>query len=180
MYENLFNRQSTVTRYREGPLSEARKQFLEQCAMNGYSRAMLKKIAWVLLSVAPHINLGHRKLTLRDIEMAVDSLQLFSQSPEHPQNTRGSRQLFVHITIEWVISLGCFEPPCKVESPFEAQLTAFTRHLSDERGLSAVTISTRCERMGWFFKSLQPSQDSLCKISIADVDAFIEILHSES
>ncbi len=174
MYEKLFNRTSAVARYREGPLSKARERFLEQCAIRGYSRAMLQKIAWVLLSVAPRININHGKLTTRDIEMAVDTLKLSRKSPENSQKALGSRQLFVHIAIEWMRSLDRFEPPDREEGPFEDQLTAFGKHLGDERGLSPVTISTRCERMGWFFKSLHPSQDSLRKILIVDVDAFIE------
>jgi site-specific recombinase XerD len=73
-----------------------------------------------------------------------------------------------------VRSLGCFEPPREINHPFADQIAAFVRHLNQERGLSPVTISTRCERLAWFFDSLHPPRDSLRAISIADVDAFIE------
>lgn len=175
MFETLFKRPTIIARYREGPLSEAREQFLDQCAMQGYSRSMLKKIAWILLSVAPRIDLTHGKVTTSDIEMAVDSRVLFiKHSAEHAQDSQGTRQLFIHIVTEWMRSLGCLEPPPGSESPFAAKIAAFDRYLREERGLSPVTISTSCERMGWFFGSLDPGQDSLRRISIADVDAFIE------
>jgi site-specific recombinase XerD len=174
MYETLFKRPTVLARYREGPHAEARKSYLEQCAAQGYSRAMLQKIAWVLLSIAPCIDIDRGKVTNRDIELAVEARVRFNRSPERAQNFQGSRQLFVHIATDWVRSLGCFEPPREAERPFETQIAAFARYLREERGLSQTTISTRCERMVWFFNSLDSSQNSLHSVSITDVDAFIE------
>lgn len=174
MFETLFNRPTVLARYREGPLSEARERFLEQCAMHGYSRAMLKKIAWVLLSIAHRIDINHGKVTTRDIELAVEGRVGFKHSPERTQNSQGSRQLFIRIATAWVRNLGCFEPPREAESIFLTNINLFSKYLCEERGLSPVTISTRCERMAWFFESLHPNQKSLRTISIADVDAFIE------
>lgn len=175
MFETLFSRPTVLARYREGPLLEARERFLNQCASQGYSRSMLKKIAWISLSIAPYIDLSHGKVTKRGIELAVDEwVRFLKNSSKHAQNSQESRQLFSHITTEWMRSLGYFEPPCETESPFAAQIAAFARYLDEERGLSPVTISTCCERMTWFFDSLDPNQDSLSSISIVDVDAFIK------
>ena len=175
MFETLFKKRPTVlARYLEGPLLEARERFLDHCAMNGYSRSMLHKIAWIQLSIAHCIDIRHGKLTTRDIELAVDSRARFKHSSESAQHSQGSRQLFVHIATEWVRSLGCLEAPREMNTPFAAQITVFARYLREERGLSPVTISTRCERLGWFFENLPHDQDSLRTISIADVDAFIE------
>lgn len=175
MFESLFKKRPTVlARYREGPLSETREQFLKQCAVHGYSRSMLVKIAWVQLSLAHSIDLDHGKVTTRDIELAVDGRTRFKRMPQCSWNSQGSRQLFIHIATMWVRSLDCFEPPNEVESPFASEIAAYSRHLFEERGLSPVTISTRRERLAWFFESLHPKRDSLHTISIADVDAFIE------
>jgi site-specific recombinase XerD len=174
MLETLFQRPTVLARYREGPLLDARERFLEQCSTDGYSCSMLHKIAWILLSVAHRIDLDHGKVTMRDIEWAVDSRVRFRHSSQRAQSAQGSRQLFVHIAAAWVRSLGCLKPPSEVESLFGAHVTAFAQHLRDERGLSPVTISTRCERLAWFFESLPPDKCSLRTISIADVDAFIE------
>jgi len=175
MLETLFSRPTVLARYKKGPYADHRERFLDQCAKQGYSHSMLQKIAWILLSIAPRINLDHGRVTTRDIEKAVDDRVRFKKtSPDREHKSHGSRQLFIHITTKWVRSLGYFEPPSEVESPFSAQITAFARHLLKERGLSPVTVSTCCERMTWFFESLDPNQSSLSKISIADVDAFIE------
>ncbi|MCK4305585.1 MAG: tyrosine-type recombinase/integrase [Candidatus Eisenbacteria sp.] len=174
MFETLFKRPTVLARYREGPLSDARERFLEQCAAGGYSRSMLQKIAWVLLALADRIDIAHDKVTARDIELAVDGRTRFKCRSKCVRESESSHQLFVHVATEWVRSLGCLEPLPEVNRPFAAQIATFARHLRDERGLSPVTISTRCERLAWFFESLHPPRHSLRTISIADVDAFVE------
>ena len=174
MYETLFKRPTVLARYREGPLSGAREQFIERCAARGYSHSMLKKIAWVLLAVAHNIDIEHGRVTACDIERAVNRRTKFKHSPKLLQDSPGSHQLFVHIVTEWMRSLGCLVPPPEAECPFTAQISAFAHYLGDERGLSPVTVSTRCERLFWFFKSLRPLRGSLRTISVGDVDAFIE------
>jgi len=173
MFKTLFKRPAILARYREGPLLDAREQFLKQCAMQGYSRSMLHKIAWVLLSLANCIDIDHGNMTAHDIELAVDSRLRFVHSPKCTQNSQGSRQLFIHIATEWVRSLGCLKPPPAVEMPFVNQIAAFARYLREERGLSPITIATRCERLAWFFESLHPHEDALHTVTITDVDAFI-------
>lgn len=172
MFESLFKQPAVLARYRQEPLLEAREQFLRKCAGNGYSRSMLQKIAWIQLSLAHRLDLDHGKVTARDVELAIEGRKRFRSSPS--QDSHGSRQLFTHVATEWVRSLGYLEPPREVESPFGFHITAFARYLHEERGLSPVTISTCCERLKWFFESLKPHQDTLCKVSVIDVDAFIE------
>ena len=72
MIEDLLKRPTILARYREGPLAKAREAFLEQCAQEGYSRSMLRKIAWVLLAVAQNIDINHGNMSTQDIERAVD------------------------------------------------------------------------------------------------------------
>lgn len=172
MFETLFKQPAVLARYRQGPLLKVREQFLRQCAKNGYSPSMLKKIAWIQLSLAYRLDLNHGKVKARDVEQAIEGRKRFRYSPS--QNSDGSRQLFIHVATEWIRSLGLFESSREVESRFAFQVTAFARYLHEERGLSPVTISTRCQRLKWFFESLQPHQNTLRKISIMDVDAFIE------
>jgi TnpA family transposase/site-specific recombinase XerD len=135
---------------------------------------MLHKIAWAQLSIAHCIDLERGKVTMRDIESAVDHRVRLSHTPTNSKGYDGTRKLFIHIATEWMRSIGCFEGPAKAESPFEPHIAAFVRYMRDERGLSPVTISTRCERLVWFFESLHPIPDSLNKITIADLDTFIE------
>lgn len=95
MFETLFKQPAVLARYRQGPLLEAREQFLRQCAKNGYSSSMLQKIAWIQLSLAHRLNFNHGKVSARDIELAIEGRKRFKYSPS--QNSDGSRQLFIHV-----------------------------------------------------------------------------------
>lgn len=179
MFETLFKRPTAVARHREGPWADARKRFLEACAQQGYSRSMLMKIAWVLLAVAHRIDIDHGKLTAYDIEVAVDARMRFVRRSQPTKKAPWSRQLFVHFTSAWLRSLGCLEEPSPTQCAFGPEIEAFTRFMRDERGLSPVTITTRCDRLSWFFAALRPPRASISVITIDDVDAFIEAKHRQ-
>jgi site-specific recombinase XerD len=174
MIEYLFKRPMILARYRAGPLAEAREEFLEHCAKEGYSRSMLRKIAWVLLAVAHNVDTDHRNMSTQDIERAVDSRVRFSHRPLRTKESLWTRQMFIHFATEWLRRLGCLQEAPGAQNAFAAQIDAFASYMRDERGLSPVTISTRCERLAWFFGGLCPPRDTLAAITIADIDAFIE------
>ncbi|MBE2243953.1 MAG: tyrosine-type recombinase/integrase [Burkholderiaceae bacterium] len=82
--------------------------------------------------------------------------------------------MFIHFATEWLRYLDCLQQTEEAPNAFMAQIDAFACYMRDERGLSPVTISTRCERLTWFFAGLCPPRDTLSAITVADVDAFIE------
>lgn len=173
MIETLFKYPAVLERYRRAPFFDARESFLQQCKKQGYSRSMLVKIAWILLSLADHIDINGGKVTPEDIESAVAHRTCFIRPFKGKSISRDSCQLFVHIATEWIQSLGLLAPIVKKESYFETQISEFVKHLREERGLSPVTISTRCERLNWFFEGLKSNRRTLHMISIGDVDSFI-------
>ena len=179
MLETIFKRPSILARYREAPYLHERECFLSQCAASGYSQSMLNKIAWVQLAISHCIDLDHGKVTMHDIERAVNERRRFINLPVNKNGSQSSHQLFIHITKQWLSSLGFLERPTNAETPFVAQITAFIRFLSDERGLSQITISTRSERLRWLFDYLSPHHHSLHTISITDVDNFIESMANQ-
>jgi len=180
MFQTLFKRPYVLVRYRAAPFLDDRERFLERCAMIGYSRTSLKTIAWILMSVAHSIDLNKDKLTICDIERAVDGRAHFKHSTKNTfQDCKRSRQNFVRITTEWLRSLGRLEKLPVNESPFAEQIAAFVRDQRDDRGLSSETISLCCGQLARFFASLDPELNSLSKISIADVDAYIQAKGNE-
>lgn len=80
MFEFLFKQPAILARYLAAPQSESCEQFLVQCADRGYSHSMLRKIAWILLEVAPGINVDQGDVTLQDIELAVDHRARYRRS----------------------------------------------------------------------------------------------------
>ena len=77
MFEILFKYPAVLARYRAAPHSESRERFLNECAIQGYSDSMLRKIAWILLAVAPGINIDRGEVSLQDIKLAVDQRTRF-------------------------------------------------------------------------------------------------------
>ena len=174
MIEDLFKSPTILARYREGPLAEARDEFLKHCAKEGYSRSMLRKIAWILLAVANSIDIDHGNVTTQGIELAVDSRIRFKRQAIRAKESVWTRQMFIHFATEWVRHMGILQQLPKAQNNFTALIDVFAKYMLDERGLSPVTITTRCERLVWFFAGLPPSRDTLKAITISDVDAFIE------
>jgi len=179
MFETIFKDPTTVARHREGRYAAERERFLQECAQHGYSHSMLVKIAWVLWTVAPHIDIEHGKLTAYEIERAVDRRTHPLARSESRQGSPWTRGLFLRFTRLWLSSLDCLAEPVPTPSAFSAEIDDFARFMRDERGLSPVTIATRRDRLSWFFASLPPSRASIGAITLDDLDAFVATMHSQ-
>ena len=174
MIEDIFKSPAILARYRDGPLADAREEFLKHCAKQGYSHPMLRKIAWILLAVANSIDIDHGNVTTQEIELVVDRRMRFKRQAIRAKESVWTRQMFVHFVTEWVRYMGLLQQPPKVQNISTEKIDVFARYMREERGLSPVTISTRCERLTWFFDELHPARDTLRAITVSDVDAFIE------
>lgn len=175
MIATLLKRPAALARYQEAPYALERDAFLKGCGEAGYSNAMLKKIARGLLAVADSLDLS-TTISRQDIELAVDRRMPVTPQgvPAQANGSSDTRQLIVRFATRWVQSMGALRP-CEAEHPpFTAQREAFARYLREERGLSSVTIATRCERLTWFFRELNPPRTALCDVVISDIDAFLE------
>lgn len=177
MFETLFRHPTILERYRTGPHADSRERFLRACAKQGYSRARLLNIAWITLAAAPGIDLNCKEISLQDIESAVDQRRRFKglSWDKDTDTFRRSRRAFVHIITKWLESEGCVVRFPEGERPFAQQLESFACYLRQERGLSPITVSTRCYLVGRFFAGLPSCCDSLRAITITDIDAFIKV-----
>lgn len=174
MFKILFKNPKSIARFHEAPFADAREQFLEKFAKQGYSHSMLRKIAWLITSVSYSIDFKKEKITKNDIKKAIDTRKHFKNSPQNMQISHTSYQFYIHIVTEWVNSLGYVISNNETSAPFEPKITKFAQYLRDECGLSSITIKTRCERLLWFFADLDQNQKSLRTISISDLDSFID------
>lgn len=175
MMEVLIKRPTTLARYLGAPLAEERDNFLKHCAQVGYSPSMLKKISWVIWAVAEYIGIDHGKVTMQDIRIAVDHRTRFKRQSTQTKESKSTRQMLIHFATEWARHMGCLGQAAKPQDSFAVQIGIFARHMREERGLSPVTIATRCERLGWFFAGLNPPRGTLDAITICDLDAFVEL-----
>lgn len=175
MFDRLFRYAAVVARHRNGPHALERERFLQQCAEQGYSASMLRKLAWQLLVVASTIAIDRDAVSAEEIACAAARpAQLLRRMKRHRRhNPSSTRQLFVNVASKWLAFLGLLRHEQPQFTELTAQLDAFGRYMRDERGLSAVTVRTRLERVNWFFSALPEHRRSLGAISIADVDEFL-------
>jgi site-specific recombinase XerD len=178
MYETIFRNRDVLARYRGGPYAQARERFVEDCAKQGYTHRTLVKIAWILMAVASGIDLGNGKVTRKDVEHAVDSRRHFLRRPDGATDAASSREIFIHFVIAWLRSMDLFVE-AMVEHKFGDQTGAFVAYMREEQGLSPVTVSTRIERLVWFFDGLRAPRDSVAGINITDIDAFVAEKHDD-
>jgi site-specific recombinase XerD len=174
VFDRLFSRPAAIARHRNGPHASARERFLGQCMDEGYSPSMLRKIAWQLLVVASTIDLRRRTVSVGEIARAATRPVRFihhrdSDGADSPHQTR---QLFVSVATKWLGSLGRLVPERANGTAVAPLVDEFGRYMRDERGLSPVTIRTRCERVNSFLTSL-PRHRSMRAISVHDVDEFL-------
>jgi site-specific recombinase XerD len=175
MFDRLFARPTAIARHRNGPHAHARERFLAYCADEGFSHSMLCKIAWQLLVVASTVDLRGHGVSAEEINRAASQPAVFCRRVKHgPRpSPSSSQQLFVRVATAWLRFLGRPLRPHTESTGVSRQINAFRQYMVQDRGLSPVTIQTRCERVEWFMASVPVQRRSLREISVADVDAFI-------
>lgn len=175
MFDRLFSYPKTIARHRDGPHARARERFLAHCADEGFSHSMLCKMAWQLLVVASTVDLREHRVSVEEIRCAATRPAAFCRRLKHGPRASpsSSQQLFFHVATAWLRFLGRLQKPRTEDGAFTRQITAFRQYMQCERGLSPVTIQTRCERLEWFMASLPDQRRTLHEVTVADVDAFL-------
>lgn len=175
MFDRLFKRPSALRRHCEGPQAKARARYLVHCADQGYSDSMLGKIAWVLLVVATTLDMRTRYVSAKAIQCAASKPAVFVRRarPGSNQSPASTQQMFVRVATSWLQFLGRLRRPSAGTGTLGRQIDAFEQYMRQERGLSPVTIQSRCAHLCLFTSSLPEEQVVLREISIGDVDAFL-------
>lgn len=175
MFDRLFSYPKTIARHRDAPLAEARERYLAHCADNCLPHSTLCKIAWQLLVVVRTLDVRGHRVSIDEIKRAATKPAVFCR---HVRKEPGfspisTQQCFVRVATGWLRFLGRLQKPRTEVGTFARQIGAFRQYMQCERGMSPVTIQTRCERLEWFMASLPVQRCALREISVADVDAFL-------
>jgi site-specific recombinase XerD len=172
MHDQLFEQPAVVARYRGGPYAESREQFLRQAQADGYSPATLAQMAWALLIVAEAVHREGGRITSKQLRSVLQKTRL--KSTAHPPSAN-TIKLLLQPGERWLRSLGALIPEAERPLKFTAELHVFTEYMRVEQGLSPTTIAGRDEQLRWFFASLPFRVRSLRTVTIAHVDAFLEV-----
>lgn len=173
MFEALFSRREVLSRHRQGPLAQARERYLLHCVKQGYARGTLVRIAREVLVIAERIRVDRGEVSLQQIETAAERWACYQRRHKRADTSYWPRQLFVATAISWFRFLSWLRQPDSKTSPFAVQLEQFVAFMRDERGLSAATIRNRCWHLEKFLESLPSRKNSLAKVCLPEVDAYL-------
>jgi len=162
MHESLFAYPSILARYRSAPLLAERERFLQQCAERGHSRGGLEKIAWLLRIAAQSPIAKQRRVRRADLDRMARAY------------CATTRPELIQVATRWFVLMGRPHLEAPSEGRFADKLVAFETFMSEERGLSPVTIKTRREQLRPFLDTLEQHYDvrSLKQITLGHIDRY--------
>jgi len=174
MFTDLFTYPAILARHRAAPCAESRERFLEHCAEQGYCLSSLRKIAWMLLVLSRHSDLGSsNEVTRQQIESAVDHRVNLIRRPKGPGHAASSRQMFVHLATAWCRFRKCLADPKIEQPPYSVYIDRFVTFMREERGLSPVTIATCEQRVTNFLEAVWQPDSAMNTLTVKDVDAYL-------
>ena len=168
MFETLYKRPFTTRLQCAEPFPDTRSAFLEHLAAQGHAPATIRCYARDILLVASRIEMTPDGGASRAaIEAAVD--QWISEGSGKSPSVR---KRIVKATECWLRFSGLFVETQQPRMAAE-QITQFTRYMSDERGFSPATISSRLKTIDSFLLWVEPAKATLPEVSLADVDRYL-------
>jgi integrase/recombinase XerD len=174
MFEQLFSHPRAVQRYVSAPLLEPRLRYLRHCAAQGATLTTLKKIAFYQRALSWSIDVeAAGTFRLEQIEAVAD--QWISRTPAYHarKNGNASKVVFVSVARGWLGFLGRLERPNNREHPCAGLIAEFRDYMRSERGLSPLTVYTRCLRIEDFLGRFCSDPRTLRQMTIAEIDEAI-------
>ena len=174
MFDQLFSRPLAVRRYLSAPLLEPRLRFLRHCQAHGATTATLRNIAFYQCAISRSIDLlSAGTFRVEQIREAAD--QWTSRAPTHhaQKNGAAAKVAFMSVAMGWLSFLGRVEKPHTPECPGARFITEYADFMRSERGLSPLTVYTRCNRLEEFLHRCCPDRPALRQVTIAQIDQAI-------
>lgn len=173
MLDTLYSLPAVLGRYRAAPLVAEREDFLKRCAARGHNRAALRKISWLLLVIVTSVPLDKKMVGLSTIERTAREHNVRFKRRPGRRRCETTQQLFIRTARDFFGFLGRLAPPLLRPCPFSSQIAAYQRFMLEERGLSGVTVESRCRHLRHFLTSLRPHPRSLGQITAHQIDQYL-------
>lgn len=174
MFDQLFSGPRAVHRYLSGPLLESRLQYLHHCRAQGATTATLRNIAFYQCAISRSIDLQvPRTFCVEQIRAGAD--RWTSRAPTHHARKNGNagKVAFMSVAMGWLSFLGRVERAQTPECPGAGIISEYADYMRSERGLSALTIYTRCNRLEEFLRRCCPNRPALRQVTIVQIDQAI-------
>jgi site-specific recombinase XerD len=153
---------------------EPRLRFLHHCRAQGATTATLRKIAFYQCAISRSIQVQSAR-TFRKEQIREWADQWTSRAPTHHAQKNGdaAKVAFMSVAMGWLGFLGRVEKPHPPACPGAGFITAFADYMRSERGLSPLTVYTRCKRLEEFLGHVCSDAHGLRQMTIAQIDQAI-------
>ncbi len=174
MYAQLFTRDRAIQRYLAAPLLDERLRYLVECAAQGMARTTLRAIAWHQLVALRVLDIASGvPIRPEQVEAAAKRWAARRPAPATRTTAVASRVAFRAQATHWLQFLGQLQASARPTPAWAGYVTAFANYMREERGLSPLTIYTRCQRAREFLARLEQTGGTLGELTLAQVDAAI-------
>ncbi len=174
MFDQLFSRPRAVQRYLSAPLLEPRLRYLHHCGAQGSTTATLRTLAFYQCAICRSLDLlSAGTFGVEQIRAAAD--QWTSRAPTHHAQKNGdaAKVVFMSVAMGWLSFLGRVEKRPTPACPGARFITEFADYMRSERGLSPLTVYTRCKRLEEFLGRCCPDAPALRQVTLAQIDQAI-------
>jgi len=163
-----------IARHEEAPLPAEREAFLKNLLEQGTSLAAVRGVAWQLLNVIKLLKLtGLRDVWIDEIEEAAQRWARQQHSNPLAHSYKHSASYFAYVARKWLSFAGVLKRPAIPRMRFAYEIDEFGRWMSEEKGLSELTIRSRRQKASQFLKWYSERRHSLATVRLRNVDDFL-------
>jgi integrase/recombinase XerD len=170
MFNQLFERPSTIARHVKAPFAEERARYLDYCELRGDSRSVRLRKAHDLRWIASRLSLpADLQVTIDQVRALVDDCKA-SGGPN--LSLLSTRKRLVGHARGWLRYLGYLREPDE-QIPFGSRLDEYCDWARQQRGLTDNSIYYYCKAIRQFLRWYGPIGLPLSSVHPRHIDAYL-------
>ena len=158
----------------KAPLLREREAFLEHLLQQGTSLAAARGVSWQLLNIIRLLKLNRlRGVWVDEIEAAAKKWTRQQRSNPNIRSYKHTGSYFIYVAKKWLRFAGVLKLPATPRTRFADKIGDYARWMTEEAGLSTLTVRSRQQKATLFLKWLSARRRSLASARLRDVDDFL-------
>jgi len=172
MFDQLFASRQARQRHNTSALLQERLDYLHHCAGQGYSPTTLRPLATDLLLIQNLLGLpeSSQKLDPATVKAAIEKWTAREPKYFSYKNGRRGREKLPQRAMGWLRHMDRLQISRSDANAYSVLIEDFSDYMRQQKGLSEVTIKSRCwyveDLLQWFFRD----HVSLSDITITEID----------
>ena len=163
-----------IARQEQAPLLREREAFLEHMLRQGTSLPAARSVSWQLLNVIRLLRLtALRDVWIDEIEEAAKCWARKQRANPLAHSYKASASYFIYVAKKWLHFAGVLKQPPIPRMRFASEIDDFAKWMTEERGLSALTVLSHRRKISLFLKWFSKRHRTLTAVRLSDVDDFL-------